>query len=77
MNYAEIENGVIVNIVYLHPSQEDEFPNCVPIPEGLLAEPGDSYAEGRFWRDGVEVKSTAQELAEAREILLILGGETV
>lgn len=76
MNYAQIKGGKVVNVLSIRQAQAHEFPDCVPmndVPAGI----GDSYANGRFYRDGVEVKSPAQELAEAQEILRILGGETV
>lgn len=76
MTYAQIKDGKVVNVLSIRQAQAHEFPDCVPmndIPAGI----GDTYAEGRFWRDGVEIKSTAQELAEAQEILRILGGETI
>lgn len=76
MNYAKIKDGKVVNVLSIRQAQANEFPDCVPmndIPAGI----GDTYEDGRFYRDGVEVKSLAQELAEAKEILAILGGETV
>lgn len=76
MNYAQIKGGKVVNVLSIRQAQAHEFPDCVPmndIPAGI----GDTYEDGRFYRDGVEVKSLAQELAEAQEILRILGGETV
>lgn len=76
MNYAQIKGGKVVNVLSIRQAQAHEFPDCVPmndIPAGI----GDTYEDGRFYRDGMEVKSLAQELAEAKEILAILGGETV
>lgn len=76
MNYAKIKDGIVVNVLSIRRSQAHEFPDCVPlndIPAGI----GDTYADGKFYHDGVEVKSTAQQLTEAEEILNILGGETV
>lgn len=76
MNYAKIKDGKVVNVLSIRQAQAHEFPDCVPmndIPAGI----GDTYEDGRFYRDGMEVKSLAQELAEAQEILAILGGETV
>lgn len=74
MNYAKIKDGIVVNVLSIRQSQAHEFPDCVPlndIPAGI----GDTYADGKFYRDGVEIKSSAQKLAEAEEILNILGGE--
>ena len=76
MNYAQIKDGIVVNVLSICQAQAHEFPDCVPmndIPAGI----GDTYAEGLFYREGVEVKPPAQELAEANEIMaILLGGET-
>lgn len=75
MTYAKIENGKVTNLIEVRTAQAHEFPDCVPlndIPAGI----GDSYSDGLFYRDGVELKSIAQQLYEANEILnIILEGE--
>lgn len=75
MNYAKIKNGIIVNVISIRPSQAHEFPDCVllsDIPAGI----GDTYSDGAFYRDGVQIKSAAQELADTQQLLnIILGGE--
>ena len=77
MTYAKINDGSIVNVISLRKSQADEFPDCIPlndIPAGI----GDTYSDGLFYRNGEQVKSTAQLLGEANEILnIIMGGETL
>ena len=73
MTYAHIKDGIVVNVLVIREEQAPEFPDCVPM-NGIPAGIGDTYADGRFYRDGVEVKSTAQELAEANEIMAILLG---
>lgn len=73
MNYSQIKDGIVVNVLSIRQAQAHEFPDCVPmndIPAGI----GDTYEDGRFYRDGVEVKSPVQELAEANEIMAILLG---
>ena len=76
MDYAQIKDGKVVNVLSIRHAQAHEFLDCVPmndIPAGI----GDTYADGRFYRDGVEVKSPAQELAEANVIMsILLGGDT-
>ena len=76
MRYAQIKDGIVVNVLTIRQAQACEFPDCVPmndIPAGI----GDTYGEGRFYRDGVEIKSPAQELAEAQEIMnILMGGDT-
>lgn len=54
MNYALIENGIVTNLIYLHPMNADEFPNAVEIGDLPIAI-GDSYADGKFYRNGEEV----------------------
>lgn len=64
MNYAIIEDGVVVNVI-------------VGLPEGMDGVPlgdrsvgiGDAYADGAFWRDGVRVLSIAEQLAAAQAAL--------
>lgn len=60
MNYALIENGVVVNIIWLHPHNESEFPNAVAMndrPVGI----GDTYDGADFYRDGVKVLTPLEE----------------
>ena len=71
MNYALIENGIVTNIIYLHPMNADEFPNAVEIGD-LPVAIGDSYTEGKFYRDGEEITITTSQLYtldEAAEII--------
>lgn len=68
MNYALIENGVVTNIIWLSPNNAKDFPNAVyygDIPVGV----GDSYIDGKFYRDGKEVKPFGVEAYEALTIL--------
>ncbi len=61
MNYALIENGVVTNIIWLYETNADEFPGAVKLGERQV-EIGDTYEDGRFYRDGAEVL-TAEEAA--------------
>ena len=64
MKYAKISDGAVVNMISLRRSQAAEFPDCVEVgdlPVGI----GDTYADGKFYRNGVEIKSIAQQLADA------------
>lgn len=54
MEYAIVLINTVWNIIALHPMNADEFPNAVPI-NGLPVQVGDTYADGKFYRDGVEV----------------------
>lgn len=72
MNYALIENGVVVNIIYLHPMNADDFPNAVPLGE-IPAGIGDSYEDGVFYRNGEKVLARAAEIADMQAALAELG----
>ena len=77
MTYAEIKDNVVVNVISLQPKNAHEFPDCVPVDD-ILVEPGDTHENGKFYRDGVELKNTLQLLIEAETLLnIIIGGETV
>ena len=56
MNYALIENNVVINIICLHPTNASEFPNAI-FTDNLPIEIGDTYIDGVFYRNGEEVKS--------------------
>lgn len=81
MTMAKIEDGLVVNVFEILPGQEGEFPEAVCIdgrPTGI----GDTYENGRFYRDGVECKTDSEMLAEllsqpdgAEEAMRILRGE--
>lgn len=61
MNYALIENGIITNVIWLHPGNADDFPNAVAlddIPAGI----GDTYADGVFYREGERVLTAAERM---------------
>lgn len=83
MTMAEIMDGVVTNIFEILPGQEAEFPDAVCIdgrPTGI----GDTYTDGKFYRDGEEIKTDAEILAElmaqpdsGAEAMAILKGEEV
>lgn len=61
MNYALIENGIVTNIIWLYETNAEEFPSAVKLGERQV-EIGDTYEDGKFFRDGAEVL-TAEEAA--------------
>ena len=63
MQYAIIRDGVVVNVIWLDPSNETDFPAAVPIGD-VAAGIGDTYVDGAFWRDGIRLL-TPLEAAEA------------
>lgn len=79
MNYALIENGVVTNIIWLNERNEAEWPGAVRLGERMV-EVGDTYADGKFYRDGVEVLTPMEqaqaEITEYKAALHELGVET-
>lgn len=66
MNYAIVENGVVVNIIWLHPNTE--FKNAVPCDDKPV-QIGDLYLDGKFFHDGEELLSLSEDMINALEIL--------
>ena len=60
MEYALVVGTVVSNIIALHPMNAREFPNAVPI-NGLPVRVGDTYEDGRFFHNGVELKQNPFE----------------
>lgn len=62
MRYAMVENGTVTNVIALQATAAGEFPSAVALqdrPVGI----GDTYSEGKFYRDGEEVLTPAEEIA--------------
>ena len=79
MRYALVENGVVTNIIEMDKRDEQFFPSAVYTgdrPVGM----GDTYTDGKFYRDGVEVLTPIEqaqaEIAEYKAALNTLGVET-
>ena len=63
MRYAMVTDGVVTNVIALNDSNASDFPTAVTLgdrPVGI----GDTYTDGKFYRDGVEVL-TPLEAAQA------------
>lgn len=81
MNYALIENGTVVNIIWLNERNAAEWPGAVRLGERMV-EVGDTYEDGRwFYRDGTEVLTAAeaaqQEAAQYAAALQVMGVEVL
>lgn len=63
MRYALISNGVVVNVIWLNDKNAGDFPAAVKLGD-RPATMGDTYTDGKFYRDGAEVL-TALEQAKA------------
>ena len=67
-NYALVENGVVTNIIWLAANNASEFPNAVVLGD-LPVTMGDTYTDGKFYRNGTEVKTLEQKaLDDASEL---------
>lgn len=79
MRYAWIENGVVTNIIVLNDLNAEDFPEAVKMGD-LPVAIGDTYTDGKFYRDGVEVlmpmEQAQAEMTEYKAALHELGVET-
>ena len=58
---ARIENGVVTNVEWY--SDRSSEADTLKDIEDRLIEVGDTYSEGKFYRDGEEILTTADKLA--------------
>lgn len=63
MDYALVENGCVVNLLWLHPANAAAFPGAVPCG-GAAVQAGDVYDGQSFFRDGQKVLSRREEMLE-------------
>lgn len=63
MNYALVENDVVVNIIWLNPMNLSDFPNAV-LFDNIPVIIGDVYKDGKFYRDMCEVKTMHEALLD-------------
>ena len=67
MNYALIKDGVVNNIIWLSPSNAQDFPNAIKT-NGLPICVGDTYTDGMFYRDGEKVLSVLEQVTKELDI---------
>lgn len=60
--YAVVENGIVTNTIWLYPGTE--FPNAVPCKD-YPVRIGDTYENGRFYRDGEMLLSPIEQMQKA------------
>ena len=79
MRYAWIENGVVTNIIVLNDLNAEDFPEAVKMGD-LPVAIGDTYTDGKFYRDDKEVLTPMEqaqaEMTEYKAALQELGVET-
>lgn len=67
-NFAEINNGVVTNLVWIAEINADEFPYCVRIGDRPVAI-GDTYDGTDFYHNGEKVLTTFEDAQSALEVL--------
>ena len=79
MRYAMVTDGVVTNVIALNDRNASDFPTAVKLgdrPVGI----GDTYTDGKFYRDGVEVltplEAAQAEIETYKSTLTELGVET-
>lgn len=60
MNYALIENGQVVNLIWLYPGNESDFAAAVPCGDVPVCI-GDTYDGSQFLREGQRVLTPLEE----------------
>lgn len=72
MRYAIVTGGAVTNIIALRETNAGEFPDAVALhdrPVGI----GDTYSDGKFYRDGEEVLTAQEEIEQYKAALQTLG----
>ena len=72
MRYAVITEGTVTNVITLWETNAGDFPGAVALhdrPVGI----GDSYQDGKFYRDGEEVLTAQEEIEQYKAALQTLG----
>ena len=79
MRYAIVTDGIVTNVIALNDRNASDFHASVKLgdrPVGI----GDTYADGKFYRDGVEVltpmEQAQEEIDAYKSALNELGVET-
>ena len=79
MRYAMVTDGVVTNVIALNDRNASDFLTAVRLgdrPVGI----GDTYADGKFYRDGTEVLTPLEqaqaEIETYKSALTELGVET-
>ena len=79
MRYAIVTDGIVTNVIALNDRNASDFPTAVKLgdrPVGI----GDTYTDGKFYRDGVEVLTPMEqaqaEIEKYKAALHELGVET-
>ena len=72
MRYAIVTSGAVTNVIALREINAGDFPGAVALhdrPVGI----GDTYSDGKFYRDGEEVLTAQEEIEQYKAALQTLG----
>ena len=72
MRYAIVTGGAVTNVIVLRETNAGDFPGVVALhdrPVGI----GDTYSDGKFYRDGEEVLTAQEEIEQYKAALQTLG----
>lgn len=72
MRYAIVTSGAVTNVIALREINAGDFPGAVALhdrPVGI----GDSYQDGKFYRDGEELLTAQEEIEQYKAALQTLG----
>lgn len=79
MRYALVENGVVVNVIWLNDKNAGDFPAAVKLGDRPVTM-SDAYTGGKFYRDGEEVltplEAAQAEIEQYKAALQKLGVDT-
>ena len=72
MRYAIVTGGAVTNVIVLRETNAGDFPGAVALhdrPVGI----GDSYQDGKFYRDGEDLLTAQEEIEQYKAALQTLG----
>lgn len=79
MRYALVENGIVANVIWLNDKNASDFPAAVKLGDRPVTM-GDTYTDGKFYRDGTEVltplEAAQAEIEQYKAALQTLGVDT-
>lgn len=69
-DYARIENGIVTNIIYVDDLTAQKQSNLVCV-EDYLVSIGDTYTDGKFYRDGEEVLTNEEYMEQVAQTIML------
>lgn len=72
MRYAIVTGGAVTNVIVLRETNAGDFPGAVALHDRPVSI-GDTYSEGKFYRDGKELLTAQEEIEQYKAALQTLG----